>query len=89
LPAGNPPPDLNKEAVTKLARDLFKGFFAKDVKSKLNSLNLQVQRMESVYFEGENEAGVTVNVKRSARDDSPSPLEGGFEVKVNNGFDGY
>lgn len=70
-----------------MATDLFTDFHAQ-MACRLRLLDLQVQREARSFFESGLE-GVTVRVRRSVRDDAPSPLEGGFEVEVDDNFDEF
>jgi hypothetical protein len=54
----------------------------------LELVDVQVQRSESVFFEG-GINGVTARVRRSVRDDAQDPLEGGFEVVVDDHWDEF
>lgn len=87
-PAGHGKPKIDHDGVSKMATDLFKEFHEQEIPSRLKLVDIQVQRGARSFYESGLE-GVTAKVKKSVRDDVPSPVEGGFEVKVDNSFDDF
>ncbi len=85
-PAGHGKPKIDHDGVSKMATDLLKEFFEQDMTSRVESIEIQVRREARSFYETGLE-GVTAKVKKSVRDDAPSPLKGGFEVKIDNSFD--
>lgn len=72
----------------ELATDLFGDFFRQNAASRLELVDVQVQRSSDTFFESGID-GVTAKVTKLVRDDAQGPLDGGFEVEVNNNYDDF
>ncbi|KFY35974.1 hypothetical protein V494_05427, partial [Pseudogymnoascus sp. VKM F-4513 (FW-928)] len=72
---------ISYDDVSKLATDLFEDFFEQNAASRLELVDVQVQRISDTFFEPEID-GVAAKVTKSVRDDAHGPLDGGFEVEL-------
>ena len=72
----------------ELATDLFEDFSRQNALSRLELVDVQVQRSSNTFFEsGIN--GVTTKIKKLVRGDAQSLLDSEFEIKINNNYDKF
>ncbi|KFY13798.1 hypothetical protein V492_03039 [Pseudogymnoascus sp. VKM F-4246] len=79
---------ISYDDVSKLATDLFEDFFRQNAASRLELVDVQVQRISDTFFESGID-GVAAKVTKSVRDDAHGPLDGGFEVEVSNEYNEF
>ena len=79
-----PLPDFNKDLALEYVVSFFRSFFENDHRARLTDLEVSFNRIVE-YDRGEtSDIRFPIRIRRSERDDTPNPIEGGLAIIPSN-----